>query len=305
MGESNGKRTPAGTEHATFKVKAGLAEMLKGGVIMDVVTAEHARIAQEAGACAVMALERVPADIRRDGGVARMSDPRLIKEIQAAVTIPVMAKARIGHFVEAQILEALGVDYIDESEVLTPADEENHIDKRAFKVPFVCGCRDLGEALRRIAEGAAMIRTKGEAGTGNVVEAVRHMRAVNAGIRKLHGMNHAELVHEAKNIGAPVDLLADCQRLGRLPVVNFAAGGIATPADAALMMQLGVDGVFVGSGIFKSGDPLKRAKAIVAATTYHDRPDILAEVSEDLGEPMVGIEIPTLPKEELLASRGW
>jgi len=293
------------TVKGTFRVKAGLAEMLKGGVIMDVVTAEHARIAQEAGACAVMALERVPADIRRDGGVARMSDPRLIKEIQAAVTIPVMAKARIGHFVEAQILEALGIDYIDESEVLTPADEENHIDKHQFKVPFVCGCRDLGEALRRIAEGAAMIRTKGEAGTGNVVEAVRHMRAIISGIRKLNGMNHAELVHEAKNLGAPVDLLAQCQRLGRLPVVNFAAGGIATPADAAMLMQLGVDGVFVGSGIFKSGDPLKRAKAIVAATTYFDRPDILAEVSEDLGEPMVGIEIPTLPKEELLAQRGW
>jgi len=286
VSESNGK--PISKTTATFKLKAGLAEMLKGGVIMDVVTAEHARIAQEAGACAVMALERVPADIRKDGGVARMSDPRLIKEIQAAVTIPVMAKARIGHFVEAQVLQALGIDYIDESEVLTPADEENHIDKHAFEVPFVCGCRDLGEALRRIAEGAAMIRTKGEAGTGNVVEAVRHMRAVNAGIRRLHGMNYAELVHEAKNIGAPVELLAECQKLGRLPVVNFAAGGIATPADAALMMQLGVDGVFVGSGIFKSGDPLKRA-----------------EVSEDLGEPMVGIEIPTLPKEELLASRGW
>jgi pyridoxal 5'-phosphate synthase pdxS subunit len=305
VSESNGNPISKAGVKATFKVKAGLAEMLKGGVIMDVVTAEHARIAQEAGACAVMALERVPADIRKDGGVARMSDPRLIKEIQAAVTIPVMAKARIGHFVEAQILEALGIDYIDESEVLTPADEENHIDKHQFKVPFVCGCRDLGEALRRIAEGAAMIRTKGEAGTGNVVEAVRHMRAVNSGIRKLNGMNHAELVHEAKNIGAPVDLLAECQKLGRLPVVNFAAGGIATPADAAMLMQLGVDGVFVGSGIFKSGDPLKRAKAIVAATTYYDRPDILAEVSEDLGEPMVGIEIPTLPKEELLAQRGW
>ena len=305
VSESNGNPISKAGVKATFKVKAGLAEMLKGGVIMDVVTAEHARIAQEAGACAVMALERVPADIRKDGGVARMSDPRLIKEIQAAVTIPVMAKARIGHFVEAQILEALGIDYIDESEVLTPADEENHIDKHQFKVPFVCGCRDLGEALRRIAEGAAMIRTKGEAGTGNVVEAVRHMRAVNSGIRKLHGMNHAELVHEAKNIGAPVDLLAECQKLGRLPVVNFAAGGIATPADAAMLMQLGVDGVFVGSGIFKSGDPLKRAKAIVAATTYYDRPDILAEVSEDLGEPMVGIEIPTLSKEELLAQRGW
>ena len=301
MTESNGH----GAQKGTFRVKAGLAEMLKGGVIMDVVNADQARIAQEAGACAVMALERVPADIRRDGGVARMSDPRLIKEIKAAVTIPVMAKCRIGHFVEARILEALGVDYIDESEVLTPADEENHIDKHGFKVPFVCGCRDLGEALRRIAEGAAMIRTKGEAGTGNVVEAVRHMRAVNAGIRRLSGMNYAELVHEAKNIGAPVEILAECQKAGRLPVVNFAAGGLATPADAALMMQLGVDGVFVGSGIFKSGDPLKRAKAIVAATTYYDKPDILAEVSEDLGEPMVGIEIPTLAKEELLASRGW
>ncbi len=301
MTESNGH----GAQKGTFRVKAGLAEMLKGGVIMDVVNADQARIAQEAGACAVMALERVPADIRRDGGVARMSDPRLIKEIKAAVTIPVMAKCRIGHFVEARILEALGVDYIDESEVLTPADEENHIDKHGFKAPFVCGCRDLGEALRRIAEGAAMIRTKGEAGTGNVVEAVRHMRAVNAGIRRLSGMNYAELVHEAKNIGAPVEILAECQKAGRLPVVNFAAGGLATPADAALMMQLGVDGVFVGSGIFKSGDPLKRAKAIVAATTYYDKPDILAEVSEDLGEPMVGIEIPTLAKEELLASRGW
>src|ERR1700682_3494392 len=282
-----------------------MAEMLKGGVIMDVVTPDQAKIAEDAGAVAVMALERVPSDIRSAGGVARMSDPTMIEGIMAAVTIPVMAKARIGHFVEAQILEALGIDYIDESEVLTPADEENHIDKHAFKVPFVCGCRDLGEAVRRIAEGAAMIRTKGEAGTGNVVEAGRHMRAVNSGIRRLTGMNYAELVHEAKNIGAPVDLLAECQKLGRLPVVNFAAGGIATPADAALMMQLGVDGVFVGSGIFKSGDPLKRAKAIVAATTYHDRPDIIAQVSEDLGEPMVGIEIPAIPKEELLAARGW
>src|ERR1700704_1319879 len=279
--------------------------MLKGGVIMDVVTAEHARIAQGAGACAVMALERVPADIRKEGGVARMSDPDLIKSIMAAVTIPVMAKCRIGHFVEARILEALGIDYIDESEVLTPADEENHIDKHPFKVPFVCGCRDLGEATRRIAEGAAMIRTKGEAGTGNVVEAVRHARAVNAGIRKLQGMNHAELVHEAKLIGAPVEVLAECQRLGRLPVVNFAAGGIATPADAALMMQLGVDGVFVGSGIFKSEDPLKRAKAIVAATTYHAKPEILAEVSAGLGKAMDGLEIPSIPKDELLAARGW
>ena len=289
----------------TWKVKAGLAEMLKGGVIMDVVTAEQAKIAEDAGAVAVMALERVPADIRREGGVARMSDPGLITAIIEAVTIPVMAKCRIGHFVEAQILEALGIDYIDESEVLTPADEENHIDKHPFTVPFVCGCRDLGEATRRIAEGAAMIRTKGEAGTGNVVEAVRHARAVNAGIRKLAGMNHAELVREAKQIGAPVEVLVECQRLGRLPVVNFAAGGIATPADAALMMQLGVDGVFVGSGIFKSEDPLKRAKAIVAATTYFDKPDRLAEVSAGLGKAMDGIEIPAIPKEELLAARGW
>src|SRR3982075_516984 len=292
-------------DEATFTVKAGLAEMLKGGVIMDVVTPEQAKIAEDAGACAVMALERVPADIRRDGGVARMSDPELIKGIKAAVTIPVMAKCRIGHFVEARILEALEVDYIDESEVLTPADEENHIDKHGFKVPFVCGCRDLGEAARRIAEGAAMIRTKGEAGTGNVVEAVRHARAVNAGIRKLQGMNRAELVHYAKEIGAPVEVLIECQKLGRLPVVNFAAGGIATPADAALMMQLGVDGVFVGSGIFKSEDPLKRATAIVAATTYFDKPDRLAEVSAGLGKAMDGIEIPAIPKEELLAARGW
>jgi pyridoxal 5'-phosphate synthase pdxS subunit len=279
--------------------------MLKGGVIMDVVTPDQARIAEEAGACAVMALERVPADIRRDGGVARMSDPELIKGIKAAVTIPVMAKCRIGHFVEARILESLEVDYIDESEVLTPADEENHIDKRQFTVPFVCGCRDLGEALRRIAEGAAMIRTKGEAGTGNVVEAVRHMRAVNNGIRRLHGLGYAELVREAKQLGAPVDLLAECQKLGRLPVVNFSAGGIATPADAALMMQLGCDGNFVGSGIFKSEDPLKMAKAIVTATTYHDQPDVLAEVSAGLGQAMRGIEIPSIPKEELLAARGW
>jgi len=289
MAERNG----SGSQKGTFKVKAGLAEMLKGGVIMDVVTPEHARLAQDAGACAVMALERVPADIRKEGGVARMSDPSLIKAIEAAVTIPVMAKCRIGHFVEARVLEELGVDYIDESEVLTPADEENHIDKWPFKVPFVCGCRDLGEALRRIAEGAAMIRTKGEAGTGNVVEAVRHARAVNAGIRKLQGLNRAELVQEAKRIGAPVDLLEECQKLGRLPVVNFAAGGIATPADAALMMQLGVDGVFVGSGIFKSEDPLRRAKAIIA------------EASEGLGEAMRGLEIPALPEDQLLAQRGW
>src|SRR3989475_893556 len=278
--------------------------MLKGGVIMDVVTAEQAKIAEDAGAVAVMALERVPADIRREGGVARMSDPGLITAIIDAVTIPVMAKCRIGHFVEAQILESLGVDYVDESEVLTPADEEHHINKHPFKVPFVCGCRDLGEALRRIAEGAAMIRTKGEAGTGNVVEAVRHMRAVNSGIRRLHGMSYAELVHEAKQLGAPVDLLAECQRLGRLPVVNFSAGGIATPADAGLMMQLGCDGNFVGSGIFKSEDPLRMAKAIVAATTYHDKPEILAEVSAGLGQPMRGVELSTIPREELLATRG-
>jgi pyridoxal 5'-phosphate synthase pdxS subunit len=289
----------------TFTVKAGLAEMLKGGVIMDVVTPEHARIAEEAGACAVMALERVPADIRAAGGVARMADPTLIRAIKEAVTVPVMAKCRIGHFVEARILEALEVDYIDESEVLTPADEQNHIDKHPFMVPFVCGCRDLGEALRRIAEGAAMIRTKGEPGTGNVVEAVRHMRAVSAGIRRLQGMSHAELVHEAKEIGAPVDLLAECQRLGRLPVVNFSAGGISTPADAALMMQLGCDGNFVGSGIFKSEDPLRMAKAVVAATTYHDQPNVLAEVSAGLGAPMPGLAISSIPTPELLAARGW
>jgi pyridoxal 5'-phosphate synthase pdxS subunit len=301
MAESGGN----GVLKGTFKVKAGLAEMLKGGVIMDVVTPDQARIAEESGACAVMALERVPSDIRADGGVARMSDPALVRGIKEAVTIPVMAKCRIGHFVEARVLEALDVDYIDESEVLTPADEENHIDKWEFKVPFVCGCRDLGEALRRIAEGAAMIRTKGEAGTGNVVEAVRHMRAVNKGIRTLQGMGYPELVHEAKQIGAPVELLAECQRLGRLPVVNFSAGGIATPADAALMMQLGCDGNFVGSGIFKSEDPLRMAKAIVAATTYHDKPEILAEVSAGLGQPMRGIELSTIPREELLAGRGW
>jgi pyridoxal 5'-phosphate synthase pdxS subunit len=304
MAESEGSGTD-GVLKGGFRVKSGLAEMLKGGVIMDVVTPEQAKIAEEAGAAAVMALERVPADIRAHGGVARMSDPELIRAIKAAVTIPVMAKCRIGHFVEAQILEALEIDYIDESEVLTPADEDNHIDKWQFKVPFVCGCRNLGEALRRMAEGAAMIRTKGEAGTGNVVEAVRHMRAVNIGIRKLQGMGQAELVHEAKEIGAPVDLLAECQKLGRLPVVNFSAGGISTPADAALMMQLGCDGNFVGSGIFKSEDPLRMAKAIVSATTYYDRPDVLAEVSAGLGAPMRGIEISSIPKEELLAGRGW
>jgi pyridoxal 5'-phosphate synthase pdxS subunit len=304
MSKGNG-HLDGGARRSTFKVKSGLAEMLKGGVIMDVVTAEHARIAEEAGACAVMALERVPADIRRDGGVARMSDPALIKSIMEAVSIPVMAKCRIGHTIEARILEALGVDYVDESEVLTPADEESHIDKHAFEVPFVCGCRDLGEALRRIAEGAAMIRTKGEAGTGNIVEAKRHLTQVMREVRRLDGLNDAELVTEAKRIGAPVELLADVQQLGRLPVVTFVAGGIATPADAAWMMELGADGLFVGSGIFKSEDPLRRAKAIVAATTYHDRPDLLAEVSTGLGEPMRGLEMSEIPKEEQLAGRGW
>ncbi len=306
MAGLNGNSTNGATSSTgTFAVKAGLAQMLKGGVIMDVVNAEQARIAEEAGACAVMALERVPADIRKDGGVARMSDPRMIKEIIASVTIPVMAKARIGHFVEAQILEALGVDYIDESEVLTPADEDNHTNKHKFKVPFVCGCRNLGEALRRIAEGAAMIRTKGEAGTGNVVEAVRHARTVMGEIRRLKGMDEDELFTYAKNIQAPYALVKEVAELGRLPVVNFAAGGVATPADAALMMQLGVDGVFVGSGIFKSGDPAKRAKAIVQAVTHFNDPQILAEVSEDLGEPMVGINIDTLSEQEKMAHRGW
>jgi pyridoxal 5'-phosphate synthase pdxS subunit len=290
---------------SSFKIKAGLAQMLKGGVIMDVVTPEHARIAEKAGAVAVMALERVPADIRKEGGVARMSDPKLIRSIMKAVTIPVMAKARIGHFVEAQILEALGVDYIDESEVLTPADEEHHIDKWQFKVPFVCGCRNLGEALRRIGEGAAMIRTKGEAGTGNVVEAVRHARAVLGEIRRLTTMAPEEMMAYAKEIGAPYDLVVETAKLGRLPVVNFAAGGIATPADAALMMQLGMDGVFVGSGIFKSGDPAKRAQAIVQAVTHYNEPEILAEVSRNLGEPMVGINIGDIPEAERLATRGW
>jgi pyridoxal 5'-phosphate synthase pdxS subunit len=279
--------------------------MLKGGVIMDVVTAEHARIAEEAGAVAVMALERVPADIRAHGGVARMSDPALIEEIMGAVSIPVMAKCRIGHFVEAQILEALGVDYIDESEVLTPADEEHHIDKHPFKVPFVCGCRNLGEALRRIGEGAAMIRTKGEAGTGDVVEAVRHARSVLGSIRQLQNMPVEELMAYAKSIGAPYELVKETRDLGRLPVVNFAAGGIATPADAALMMQLGVDGVFVGSGIFKSGDPARRGKAIVEAVTHYQDPDVLAEISKGLGEAMVGIGVSELPETERLAVRGW
>ena len=290
---------------ATFAVKKGLAQMLKGGVIMDVVTAEHARIAEDAGACAVMALERVPADIRAHGGVARMSDPELILQIMDAVTIPVMAKCRIGHFVEAQILEAIGVDYIDESEVLTPADEAHHISKHPFKVPFVCGCRNLGEALRRIGEGAAMIRTKGEACTGDVVEAVRHARAVLGDIRRLQTMPEEELMAYAKEIGAPYELVVETKQLGRLPVVNFAAGGIATTADAAMMMQLGVDGVFVGSGIFKSGDPAKRAAAIVKATTHFNDPIILAEVSRNLGDPMVGRQVSSIPEPELIAGRGW
>lgn len=292
-------------ETGTETVKRGHAQMLKGGVIMDVVTPEHARIAEDAGACAVMALERVPADIRAHGGVARMSDPALILQIMEAVTIPVMAKCRIGHFVEAQILEAIGVDYIDESEVLTPADEANHIDKRAFKVPFVCGCRNLGEALRRIGEGAAMIRTKGEAGTGDVVEAVRHARAVMGEIHRLTTMRTDELMAYSKEIGAPFQLVEETAELGRLPVVNFAAGGVATPADAALMMQLGVDGVFVGSGIFKSGNPALRAKAIVEAVTHYSDPGILAEVSKNLGEPMIGIGVSELPEQARLASRGW
>jgi pyridoxal 5'-phosphate synthase pdxS subunit len=290
---------------ATFAVKKGLAQMLKGGVIMDVVTPEHAKIAEEAGACAVMALERVPADIRANGGVARMSDPELILRIMDSVTIPVMAKCRIGHFVEAQILEAIGIDYIDESEVLTPADEAHHINKHPFKVPFVCGCRNLGEALRRIGEGAAMIRTKGEAGTGDVVEAVRHARTVLDMIRNLQHMPEEEVMALAKELGAPYELLLETRSLGRMPVVNFAAGGIATPADAALMMQLGVDGVFVGSGIFKSGDPAKRAAAIVKATTHYQDAGILAEVSKNLGEPMVGRQISAIPENELIATRGW
>ena len=289
----------------TFAVKKGLAQMLKGGVIMDVVTPEHAKIAEDAGACAVMALERVPADIRANGGVARMSDPDLILKIMDSVTIPVMAKCRIGHFVEAQILEAIGVDYIDESEVLTPADESNHILKHNFKVPFVCGCRNLGEALRRVGEGAAMIRTKGEAGTGDVVEAVRHARTVLGDIRRLTTMADEELMSYAKEIGAPYELVKETKELGRMPVVNFAAGGVATPADAALMMQLGVDGVFVGSGIFKSGDPARRAAAIVKAVTHYQDANILAEVSKDLGEPMVGRNVSQMPEAEKIAGRGW
>ena len=292
-------------EQGTVLLKRGLAQMLKGGVIMDVVTAEHARIAEEAGACAVMALERVPADIRASGGVARMSDPSVIIDIIEAVTIPVMAKCRIGHFVEAQVLEALGVDYIDESEVLTPADEAHHVWKHDFNVPFVCGCRDLGEALRRIGEGAAMIRTKGEAGSGNIVEAVRHMRAVTSAIRRIQGMGEDELMAEAKELGAPFELVLEVHNTGKLPVVNFAAGGVATPADAALMMQLGSDGVFVGSGIFKSADPAPRARAVVQAVTHFRDPHIIAEVSRNLGEPMTGIDIRTLPEVEQLARRGW
>lgn len=288
-----------------FEVKSGLAQMLKGGVIMDVVTVEHARIAEDAGAVAVMALERVPADIRATGGVARMSDPELILKIMEAVSIPVMAKVRIGHFVEAQILEALGVDYIDESEVLTPADEAFHINKHAFKVPFVCGCRNLGEALRRIGEGAAMMRTKGEPGTGDVVEAVRHARQVYGEIRRLQNIPEEEVMTFAKEIGAPYELCLQVRETGSLPVVNFAAGGIATPADAALMMQLGVDGIFVGSGIFKSGDPAKRAAAVVKATTHYKDAKILAEVSRNLGEPMVGRTVDSLDEIEKMAGRGW
>ncbi|MEM7799585.1 MAG: pyridoxal 5'-phosphate synthase lyase subunit PdxS [Chloroflexota bacterium] len=301
MSNQNGSHAEVGS----FKVKAGLAQMLKGGVIMDVIDVEQAKVAEDAGAVAVMALERVPADIRKDGGVARMSDPGMIREICNAVTIPVMAKARIGHFVEAQILESIGVDYVDESEVLTPADNVYHINKHDFKIPFVCGCRNLGEALRRIGEGAAMMRTKGEAGTGDVVQAVEHARTVLGEIRRIQYMPDEELMTYAKNIGAPFSLVKETKELGRLPVVNFAAGGIATPADAALMMQIGVDGVFVGSGIFKSGDPVKRARAIVEATTHFNNPDILAKVSENLGEPMVGINISSIPKEEMLEQRGW
>ncbi len=292
-------------ESGTWKVKTGLAQMLKGGVIMDVVTVEHAKIAEEAGACAVMALERVPADIRAAGGVARMADPTIIEAIMKAVSIPVMAKCRIGHFVEAQALEALGVDYVDESEVLTPADESHHIWKHDFKVPFVCGCRDLGEALRRIGEGAAMIRTKGEAGTGNIVEAVRHMRAVMGGIHQLVDTPQEELMTRAKEMGAPFELVAEIHKTGKLPVVNFAAGGVATPADAALMMQLGADGIFVGSGVFKSSNPEAIAKAIVKATTHFRDPEIIAKVSKGLGEAMPGLDIKQIPTEELLASRGW
>jgi pyridoxal 5'-phosphate synthase pdxS subunit len=295
---------PKAPETGSWRLKGGLAQMLKGGVIMDVVNAEEAKIAEGSGAVAVMALERVPADIRKDGGVARMSDPKMIKDIIKSVSIPVMAKCRIGHLAEAQILQELGVDYADESEVLTPADNNFHINKWDFEMPFVCGATDLGEALRRIGEGSAMIRTKGEAGTGDVVQAVYHARTVLSQLKKVISMSNEELMTEAKNLGAPYELLVEIKRLGRLPVVNFAAGGIATPADAALMMQIGVDGVFVGSGIFKSGDSKKRAKAIVEATTHYDNPDILAKVSEDLGEPMVGINVSSLPSQERLENRG-
>ena len=293
------------TETGTWRVKAGLAQMLKGGVIMDVVTADHAKIAEDAGAVAVMALERVPSDIRSAGGVARMSDPTMIAAIIEAVTIPVMAKARIGHFAEAQVLQALGVDYIDESEVLTPADEENHIEKTAFTVPFVCGCRDLGEALRRIGEGAAMIRTKGEAGSGNIVEAVRHARRVLGEIRRIQGMGDDELMATARDLRAPYDLVKEIHETGKLPVVNFAAGGVSTPADAALMMQLGVDGIFVGSGVFKSQNPQRMAEAIVKATTHFRDASIVAEVSRGLGDAMAGLDVRTMPEEEKLATRGW
>jgi pyridoxal 5'-phosphate synthase pdxS subunit len=295
----------AGVETGSLRLKTGLAEMLKGGVIMDVVNAAQAKIAQEAGAVAVMALERVPADIRRDGGIARMSSPKVIREIMATVSIPVMAKCRIGHFVEAQILESLGVDFVDESEVLTPADEAHHVDKYAFKVPFVCGCRDLGEALRRIAEGAAMIRTKGEAGTGNIVEAVRHLRAVTRGIRELTVLREEELASKAKELQAPLEVVRLVAKLGRLPVPNFSAGGVATPADAALMMQLGAEAVFVGSGIFKSDDPAKRAVAIVQAVTHYQDPAVLAKVSEDLGDAMPGLDIAKIAPGDLLQTRGW
>ena len=293
------------TKTGTWKVKAGLAQMLKGGVIMDVVTPEQAKIAEDAGACAVMALERVPSDIRKDGGVARMSDPSMIAGIIDAVTIPVMAKARIGHFVEAQILESMGVDYIDESEVLTPADENNHINKHDFKVPFVCGCRDLGEALRRIGEGAAMIRTKGEAGTGNVVEAVRHARAVLGEVKRIQTMDATELMALARDLKAPYELIKGIHDTGKLPVVNFSAGGIASPADAALMMQIGVEGVFVGSGIFKSENPDVMAKAIVKATTHYNDPEMLVEISKGLGSSMPGLDIRTMPEDQKLAQRGW
>jgi pyridoxal 5'-phosphate synthase pdxS subunit len=302
---SNPTESAQAPQLGTARVKRGMAEMLKGGVIMDVVTPEQAKIAEDAGAVAVMALERVPADIRKDGGVARMSDPDMIDGIVSAVSIPVMAKARIGHFVEAQVLQSLGVDYVDESEVLTPADETHHIDKWAFTVPFVCGATNLGEALRRIAEGAAMIRSKGEAGTGNVVEATRHMRQIRAEIRKLGTLDESELFLAAKNLQAPYEIVAEVARTGKLPVVLFTAGGLATPADAAMMMQLGAEGVFVGSGIFKSGDPAKRAAAIVKATTFHDDPDVIAKVSRGLGEAMVGINCDTLPESERYANRGW